>query len=225
MQSNRVPYHIILSGLLLAVVLVFSLGLPAARAELGVLPETIIEEGEYYTKSILTTADGTQIGKMAINGPPTPPAGYERSSITVPAPVDSATIGMLSVPAYDWSLDSSATAAAMIAAYWDQNGFPNMYTGPTNGGVMPMDNSSWGTFTDITGEIYGQCPLTASRDGLDGRVGKGSIDDYWVAYGSSAVDPFTTGSWAQHSWGSAIGDYMKTSQYNYGNVDGATFFN
>ena len=30
--------------------------------------------------------------------------------------------------------------------------------------------------------------------------------------------------WTQHAWGDAIGDYMKTSQSAYDNVDGATSF-
>ena len=67
-------------------------------------------------------------------------------------------------------------------------------------------------------------PLVASRLGLDGRTTQGSIDDYWVAYGSSAADPYVTGGWAQHAWGDAFGDFMKTSQSAYGNTDGATYF-
>ncbi len=44
---------------------------------------------------------------------------------------------------------------------------------------------------------------------------RGSIDDYWVQYGSSSPDPYITGSWTQHAWGDAIGDYMRTSQSHY----------
>jgi hypothetical protein len=33
----------------------------------------------------------------------------------------------------------------MAAGYYDNNGYPEMYTGPTNWGFMPMDNSIWGT--------------------------------------------------------------------------------
>jgi hypothetical protein len=99
-----------------------------------------------------------------------------------------------------------------------------MYTDPTNGGVMPLDSSSWPNWTDGHGDTYAQCPLTASRNGLDGRLTRGSIDDYWVAYNSSAQDPYFTNGWTQHTWGDAIGDYMKTSQSNYGNNDGSTTF-
>ena len=31
----------------------------------------------------------------------------------------------------------------MIAAYYDQNGYPDIYTGPTNGSVMPITDTSW----------------------------------------------------------------------------------
>jgi hypothetical protein len=57
---------------------------------------------------------------------------------------------------------------------------------------------------------------------------RGSIDDYWVSYDSTDNDPYITNGWAQHSWGTAIGDYMKTSQSAspYNNTDGSTkFFN
>ena len=112
----------------------------------------------------------------------------------------------------------------MIAGYYDRNGFPNMYTGPTNGGVIPLDNSYWPTWTDGAGDPFYQCPLTASRKGLDGRTTRGSIDDYWIQYGSSDDDPYIINGWTQHTWGDAIGDYMKTSQSSHDNPDGATTF-
>src|SRR5690606_27501815 len=59
--------------------------------------------------------------------------------------------------------------------------------------------------------------------GLDGRTTKGSIDDYWIEYGSTNPDPYI-GHWTQHTWGDAIGDYMKTSQSTFGNTDGSTNF-
>ncbi len=112
----------------------------------------------------------------------------------------------------------------MIAAYYDRNGYPNLYTGPTNGGLMPVDSSTWGYWKDGHGDSYAQCPVTASRNGLDGRSTRGSIDDYWVAYGSADKDPYITKGWTQHTFGDAIGDYMRTSQSAYNNSDGATAF-
>ena len=38
------------------------------------------------------------------------------------------------------------------------------------------------------------------------------------------MDPYIAGGWTQHTLGDAIGDYMKTSQSAYGNVDGSTAF-
>jgi hypothetical protein len=129
----------------------------------------------------------------------------------------------LTVPAYNWVFGCSAVSGGMIAAYYDRNGYDNMYTGPTNGGVMPLDNSTWGTWSDGVA-TYPNIPLSASHNGVDGRTILGSIDDYWVQYGSSANDPYITGAWTQHTWGNAIGDYMKTSQSAYGNTDGSTNF-
>lgn len=127
------------------------------------------------------------------------------------------------VPAYDWSFGCSATAAAMNAGYYDRTGYSNMYTGPTNGGVAPMNNSSWGTVV-INGEVRSQCPISATRMGVDGRTERGHVDDYWIKYGSSLPDPFITNGWTEHSYGDCTGDYMKTNQYNYGNSDASTVF-
>jgi len=45
------------------------------------------------------------------------------------------------VPAYIWSYGCFPTAAAMMLGYWDNHGFPNIYTGPTNDGNMPITNN------------------------------------------------------------------------------------
>jgi hypothetical protein len=126
-------------------------------------------------------------------------------------------------PSYDWVFGCSAVSQAMIAAYYDNNGYPSMYTGPTNGGVMPLTDTSWASWSDGS-ESYPNNPLIASHSSIDGYVGRGTIDDYWVGYGSSANDPYITNGWTEHAWGTAVGDYMKTSQSAYGNVDGSTRF-
>jgi hypothetical protein len=184
--------------------------------------------GPYYSVRTITLGDGTQLERMTINGPPKPPQGFELERVPVaPSALNRPMAAYsLSVPAYDWTFGCAATAAAMIGAYFDRNGLPNIYTGPTNGGVMPMNNSVWPEWWD--GEDpqgpYGQCPLAASREGLDGRTIRGSIDDYWVAYGSTDRDPYIDYGWPQHAWGDAVGDYMKTSQSAYNNTDGSTSF-
>jgi hypothetical protein len=131
---------------------------------------------------------------------------------------------ILSVPAFRWSFGCSATSGAMIAGYYDRTGLGNMYTGPTNGSVIPLNDSTWPSWIDGYGATYAQCPLTASHYGLDGRATFGSIDDYWVKYLGGFQDPYIIWGWAQHPWGEAIGDYMKTSQSAYGNDDGSTTF-
>ena len=164
---------------------------------------------QYFTTRTIITTDGTSFEQMVINGPPTPPPGYpiESSLAALPAPQPEAGINTITVPAYEWTFGCSATSGAMIAAYYDRNGFPNIYTGPTNGGVMPLLNGGdnpgdiivWPEWKDGSGTWYAQCPLAASHNGLDGRATRGSIDDYWVAYQSTADDPYITNGWTQHA--------------------------
>ena len=180
---------------------------------------------EYFSTQTITYSDGTMLSRDMINGPPKPPPGYgpERAAVALPESDRTMAVRTMTVPAFNWVFGCSAVSGAMIAGYYDRNGFPNMYTGPTNGGVMPLDNSSWPTWSDGH-TTYPNLPLAASHNGVDGRVTRGSIDDYWIQYGSGANDPYLTGSWTQHAWGEAIGDYMKTGQSAYGNTDGSTSF-
>jgi len=180
---------------------------------------------KYYSVKTVNLPDGMLVEEAVINGPPAPPPGFEvqRQAVSLPAPDSAAGTKTLTAPAFDWVFGCSAVSGAMIGGYYDRTGYPNIYTGPTNGGVMPLDNSSWPTWTDGD-TTYPNCPLIASHNGVDGRATKGSLDDYWVQYASSASDPYITGAWTQHTWGDAIGDYMKTSQSAYSNTDGATTF-
>ena len=127
-------------------------------------------------------------------------------------------------PSYNWVFGCSAVSAAMIAGYHDRTGYPNLYTGITNGGVMPLSDTVWPRWTDSAGDNHASNPLVATRSGVDGYDGRGSIENYWVSSGSAAPDPYLTNVWEQHAWGTAIGDYMKTSQSAYGKPDGATSF-
>jgi hypothetical protein len=135
----------------------------------------------------------------------------------------SSATGVGGVPAYDWSFGCSPTSASMLAAYYDSHGYPNIYTGPTNGGVMPLNNSAWGSIV-INSETRKQCPLSATRNGLDGRTTRGHVDDYWVKYGSTALDPYITNGWTEHVRGECLADYMRTNQSLYLNSDGSTRF-
>lgn len=179
----------------------------------------------YFASRIVILPDGTSLTAETISGPSRTPEGFEtdRQVVTLPEPGSASTTKVLSVPAYLYYFGPSAVSAAMIAAYYDRSGYPNMYTGPTNSGVMPMTDSGWPTWTDGAGNTYNQNPLTASHIGMDGRTIRGSIEDYWASV-SGVPDPYITGGWAQHAWGTAVGDYMKTSQSAYLNDDGATTF-
>lgn len=188
---------------------------------------TPVSHSEYFSATVIKLDDGTSLEKVIINGPPNPPPGFnlERFSTSLPTPNLESGTNTLTVPAYEWSFGCSATSAAMIAAYFDINGFPDIYTGPANGGVMPLDNSGWGYWDDGCPpyNINAQNPLSATRLGLDGRAIKGHVDDYWTCYDSTADDPWI-GSWDEHTQGDATGDFMFTNQSTYGLIDGATRF-
>ena len=132
-----------------------------------------------------------------------------------PAGSGNAIAKLTDVPAFDWCYGCSATSAAMMMGWYDRTGYPNMYTGPTNGGVCPMDNSSWGTR---------ECPLSATHQGYDGLAIRGHVDDYWISSGSGGPDPYVASGWAQHAWGDCTADYMGTNQWKFGLSDGATRF-
>jgi hypothetical protein len=221
-RSSSIPIR----RLMLTIVLVASL--ISVFVGSGIIPSVQAQDelpnSGYFSETIVTLKDGRQANRLIIHGPPNPPPGQVRKTVSLPGSVTASGVNPLEVPAFDWSFGCSATSGSMIAAYYDRNGYANIYTGPTDGGVMPLNSSIWPNWTDGIGDTYGQCPLTASHQGLDGRTTRGSIDDYWVSYLSSAEDPFITNGWMEHAWGDAIGDYMKTSQSTFSNVDGSTAF-
>lgn len=206
----------ILAALLIALAAGGASAVAPVRADESIPP--------YYAVTTVQLGDGSQLEQAVISGPPGPPSGRTAPAIDRPVADAARGIASLSVPAYRWTFGCSATSAAMIAAYYDRTGFPNVYTGPTDGGVMPMASSAWPRWTDGEPFTYDQCPLAASRLGLDGRTEPGSIDDYWVAYGSTNDDPYIAGGWTEHAFGDAVGDYMRTSQSAFGNIDGSTAF-
>ena len=211
-------------AILISLALIGSAG--AANLAQGEPPQSSSPQIEvispYYSVVHLTTPDGTQLTGSIIGGPPHPLPEFQterEASMTSIEPQGT----LANFPSYSWVFGCSAVSGAMIAAWYDRGSYPNLYTGPTNGGVMPLTDTSWATWSD--GSVtYPNNPLIASHNGIDGRTIKGSIDDYWISYGSGANDPYITGGWPQHSWGDAIGDYMKTSQSAYDNSDGATTF-
>ncbi|MEN6400613.1 MAG: Ig-like domain-containing protein, partial [Armatimonadia bacterium] len=174
---------------------------------------------KYLVRSIV------QGGRTAdVRTTPVLPPPYRVASVARPMPNKSRGVNIISnVPALQWCFGCSATSAAMMFGYYDSAGFPNMYTGPTNGGVFPQTNSAWPDIS-IGGETRSQCPLSATRDGLDGRVGRGHVDDYWIVSNNAGPDPWIANVWTQHSWGDCTGDYMGTNQSAWNNIDGSTTF-
>ena len=193
----------------IAVILVFILGGLSGAIQAhaqdegpGAAPtKTRSTSSEYFSIRTMTTADGKSLEEMIISGPPKPPPGYELERVSVdPLQLDLAmAANTLIVPAYNWVFGCSAVSGSMIAAFYDRNGYSDIYTGPTNGGVMPLDSSVWSTWTDGVGATYPNNPLVASHNGVDGRIIRGSIDDYWVSYNSSAADPYITNGWTMHT--------------------------
>lgn len=212
-----------ISGALLAI----GLWLPPVSYAQVVSETPLVKVSDYYSTKQVTHADGEVLEQTIIHGPPKPPPEYAlqrqlASADEIEQGIFKATT--LSVPAYNWVFGCSAVSGGMIAGYYDRNGYPNIYTGPTNGGVIPMTSASWPTWIDSAGSTYPNNPLIASRNGVDGRTTRGSIDNYWVSYDSTLNDPYITNGWTQHDWGAAIGDYMYTSQSARGNSDGSTAF-
>lgn len=172
---------------------------------------SVREENPYLVGTFW--ANGRQIDKVIFPG--RPPKFYRAPAAKLPEPNIARGINVLSnVPAFDWSYGCSATSGAMMAGYYDNNSFPNMYAGPENGGLCPTTNQFW---------YPGECPLSATQQGYDGLATFGHVDDYWVAYESADPDPWI-GNWAEHADTECTGDFMKTNQSSYCNSDGSTTF-
>lgn len=127
------------------------------------------------------------------------------------------------VPDYDWHAGCFGTASGNLIGFWDRHGFPEFYTGPTGGGVAPMDSR---------GAHEGIRSLWASKAGRDGRPASqpGHEDDYYVFYESTAPDPYVTAGRPEHA-PDCIGDFLGLNQFKWrnqngecdGNLDGYSF--
>jgi len=229
-NNNKSIIRRLFSGLILAVLLTLALIKPfpiQTQSISPIQPKKVMDElppadsevtPPYEIVEQLNLEDGTEISAHHIISPSTPPIDIQADRAASIMPTRGA-MTLPDFPSYDWVFGCGAVSGAMIAAYQDRNGYPNLYTGPTNGGLMPTTDTSWPTWSDGS-KTYPSNPLIASKNGLDGRIGRGSIENYWVESGSTANDPYITNGWTEHTWGDAIGDYMKTSQSAYGNVDG-----
>jgi hypothetical protein len=179
----------------------------SAETENPYLVETFVDE------------EGKQIDVIIVPGRPPEIKADVAAVPETDVRAEGSTLG--EVPAFDWSYGCSATSAAMLFGYYDRTGYSNMYTGTTNGGVCPLDNSVWGPGI---GGSDGECPLSATHEGIDGRATRGHVDDYWIAYGSTEQDPWITNGWVEHIHEECTGDFMGTNQSSFGNSDGSTTF-
>jgi hypothetical protein len=184
-----------------------------------ITPATVLAEAEENPYLVRTFFDeeGRQIDLIVVPGRPPGERISEASVSDIDIIQADATLS--DVPAFDWCYGCSATSAAMMFGYYDRVGYSNMYAGPTNGGVCPLDNSAWGF-------MAGECPLSATHQGKDGLAEKGHVDDYWIAYGQPGPDPWV-GNWPEHTHADCTADFMGTNQwmppYSY-NTDGSTVF-
>lgn len=159
---------------------------------------------------------------MAMDSPPTRPVGPESTMADSPGVISQSAVLLNNVPTSTWTYGCSATSAGMIFGYYDRTGYPNMYTGPTNGGVAPLTDLGQG----IGAPIPGSCSIIATQNGFDGLVGNGHVDDYWISYNSTGPDPWE-GQWPEHSWSSCTADFLGTNQWKWDFIgnDGVKDFN
>jgi hypothetical protein len=119
---------------------------------------------------------------------------------------------LVDVPDYQWHAGCFGTASGNLIGYWDRHGLPDFYTGPTGGGLAPLNT---------LGANWSIRALWASEAGVDGRPTDepGHIDDYYVAYESTTADPYVTLGRQEHA-PDCIGDFIGLSQRKWQNMAG-----
>jgi hypothetical protein len=123
-----------------------------------------------------------------------------------------AEVYLLDVPDYHWHAGCFGTACGNLMGYWDRHGLPDFYTGPTAGGVAPLNDS---------GANNGIRALWASQAGVDGRPTdrRGHMDDYYDNYEWTLVDRYARSNWVEHP-PDCIGDFIGLSQRKWTNMNG-----
>lgn len=183
--------------------------------------ETITWHSDSYGELTITHPDGKVEKLISVNGP----SDIENQIQSIEEKdLTEDDIILQDFPEYNWSYGCSATAASMMVAWYDRNGFPDLYNGELNDGVAPLIDTGWGRWSDVTNRNYPANPIIASKLGHNQRETRGSIDDYWKWSGSRADDPYIDGGWEEHPYDYSVGDYMRTSQSKFQAPDGATNF-
>jgi hypothetical protein len=124
------------------------------------------------------------------------------------------------VPDYRWYAGCYGTATGNLFGYWDRHGFSNFYTGPTAGGIAPLND---------VGANIGIRSMWASKAGFDGRPADrpGHIDDYWdyyvsdgsFSYESTKEDPYVLMGRPEHE-PDCVADFIGLSQKKWTNQNG-----
>ncbi len=201
--------------LTVAIVALLAIGIGVAGAQCEGCPKS---PEDYRVKQFWY--QGKLVDKIIVPG--RPPQDYRARAVQLPQmrpaqdgyPPQQVEV-LPNSPALDWSYGCAPTSAAMIFGYYDNVLYPSMYSGPTNGGVFPMTNASWGE---------GECPLSATHQGYDGLLLRGHVDDYWIADGDPGPDPFLIYGWPEHTHADCTADFMGTNQSEFGMSDGATAY-
>ena len=186
-------------------------------------PPAVVPASRLVVRTFEEKKGGPLIDEVIVPG--RPPKVYRTVAVAVPEPNPAAGVNVLTnVPAFTWCYGCSATSAGMVMGYYDNQGYEDMYTGPTNGGVCPMNNELYWGHTVWPSVTCGECPLVATHIGKDGRIVRGHVEDYWIDYGHPGPDPYIVNGWTEHTHGDCTGDYMGTNQSDVGNSDGSTTF-
>lgn len=156
-----------------AIILAFLLGI-AASVLANTASTAFVPVQDTHPVSTSFDTEGCQIEEVVVAGRP---PEVKAAVVSVPEPDIAMGINVLSdVPAFDWSYGCSATSAAMLFGYYDRTGYSNMYAGPTNSGVCPLDDTIWDTYS-VSSQEYHECPLSATHQGIDGRASRGHRGD------------------------------------------------
>ncbi len=121
-------------------------------------------------------------------------------------------------PGYAWFYGCFGTGSGQLLGYWDRHGFSNLYTGPVNGGLAPLNSS--GANTNIW-------TMWATRAGHGGRASNnwGHVDDYVGADDTgttlyrSTNDPYKVAGRLPHA-DDCIADFIGLSHHNWTNLNG-----
>jgi len=160
-----------------------------------------------------TTPSSDEIEMMLIDSPPTPPVNVSHTVVNIGHLTESAVI-LNDVPTSEWTYGCTATSTGMLFGYYDRTGYPNMYTGSTNGGVCPLTDLGQGIPTNPRYPIPGSCYIISTENGLDGISSNAHADDYWISSGSAGPDPWE-GNWPEHTWGLCTADFLGTNQWKW----------